>query len=97
MLGLARKGLTGQAPTGWLADLERQVLALAAWRDEERLAILRQTTGGGQSPQEAMAALDALRWFERITYHLWRICHYLCEVDDGPAETVAEVTKALDD
>jgi phosphate:Na+ symporter len=97
VLGLARKGLIGQATSGWLADMQGLVLALAAWRNEERLTILRNTAAGGHSPQEAMAALDALRWIERVTYHLWRICHYLRETDDGPAETDAESTTPLDE
>ncbi|MCL4800311.1 MAG: Na/Pi symporter [Burkholderiales bacterium] len=86
VLALARSRLAGLAPAGWEARLEQEALAIAERRRGERLAILRQTADGDRGPFEAMAALDAIRWLERVAYHAWRACHYLAERDAGGAE-----------
>jgi len=83
---LARKGLTGQASGDWLAAMEAQALAMAGTRSEERLAILGQAAHGERSPAEALAALDALRWLESVTHHLWRACSYLTAVPANPGQ-----------
>lgn len=77
VLTLARQGLLDRVAVDWLAKIERQATSLAKLRRDERLAILRQTAIGKQSPFDALEALDAIRWLERVTYHTWRLCHYL--------------------
>lgn len=77
LLGLAREGLSGEAPADWLATLEQYALRLAEMRRDERLAILNDTATGRHAPDQAMATLDALRWLERVAYHVWRICNHL--------------------
>jgi phosphate:Na+ symporter len=77
LLGLAREGLSGEAPADWLATLEQYALRLAEMRRDERLAILNDTATGRHAPNQAMATLDALRWLERVAYHVWRICNHL--------------------
>ncbi len=95
VLALARRGLAGRAPAGWLAEMERQVQALAEMQRGERLEILRETAGGGRSPTESLAALDAIRWLERATNHAWRVCHYLAAEDT--AEAGAQAAAPLDE
>jgi|GEM_PF-6239324 len=46
-------------------------------RRDERLAILNDTATGRHAPDQAMATLDALRWLERVAYHVWRISNHL--------------------
>lgn len=77
VLTLARQGLLDHLSVDWLAKMEQQAAALAKLRRDERLIILRQTASGKQSPFNALEALDAIRWLERVTYHTWRLCHYL--------------------
>jgi phosphate:Na+ symporter len=70
-------GLEGKAPGDWVAALEQEASALAERRREERPAVLRQTAGAGRKPADALEALDAMRWLDRLGYHTWRICNYL--------------------
>jgi len=86
-IDLARKGLSGQASGDWLAAMEAQALAMTGTRGEERLAILGQAAHDERSPAEAMAALDALRWVERVTHHLWRASSYLTAASATPDTT----------
>ncbi len=79
VLALARQGLLNRVSSNWMVQMERQAQALAELRRNERLVILRQTAHGKQSPFDALEALDAIRWLERVTYHTWRLCHYLAE------------------
>lgn len=95
VLALALKGLGGQAPEGWLVEMAGHAEMLATLQRDERLAILRQTASGSRAPLEAMRALDAIRWLERVSYHAWRIGYHLVAVDDE--ETVAEPPALADE
>jgi phosphate:Na+ symporter len=104
VLTLARKGLIGRASVDWLTDMERQAKVLADLRRDERLGILRQTAIGQRSAFEALDALDAVRWLERVSYHTWRLCYYLAEENmmeaGAKVESKAEEVKlpnSLDD
>lgn len=68
--------------TEMLLAIEQDARALTRLRKEGRLTILRQTVDGNWGPFEALEAMDAMRWLERVGNHTWRICHYLSE----PAE-----------
>lgn len=76
---LARaRDLQGHAPSA--AELDALPLlaqALAQRQAQERLDLLRRTADGERSPAEALAALDALRWLERVVNHAWRASHHL--------------------
>lgn len=95
-LALARQGLLGRAPADWLTQMEQQALVLADLRREERLSILRQTAAGRRSPFDALDALDTVRWLERVTYHTWRLCHYLAEENMIEAKADADHIKPID-
>jgi len=76
-LTLAAEGLRGEGSSDWLTEVERRALELAEQQQQERPSILRQTASGNWEPSQALEALDAMRWIERIGYHTWRISHYL--------------------
>jgi phosphate:Na+ symporter len=69
----------------WLAEgdgaappeVETISMELAELRRRQRIATLQQTAEGLAGPGEALVALDAMRWLDRIAYHLWRIVHHL--------------------
>ncbi len=86
VLALARAGLLGRRDSGWLDEVERRALALAELRQRERLDVLRRTAAGAQGPAEALRALDAIRWLERVTNHAWRASHYLAPDETLPPE-----------
>jgi phosphate:Na+ symporter len=95
VLTLARQGLLDRVSFEWLMQMEHQAQVLAELRRDERLAILRQTAHGKQSPFDALEALDAIRWLERVTYHTWRLCHYLTE--EGTENGDMEPPDSLDE
>ncbi len=76
-LQLAADGLRGNAPADWLAAVEQCALELADQQRQNRPVVLRQTAAGEWEPAQALAALDAWRWLERLGYHAWRISNYL--------------------
>jgi phosphate:Na+ symporter len=77
ILDLAEAGLHERAPSGWLEIVEQRALSLAEMRRAERTSVLQQTAGGAWQPGEALEALDAMRWQDRVGYHTWRIANYL--------------------
>lgn len=44
-----------------------------------------------------MAALDAIRWLERVTYHAWRACRYLAEQGSAQADDSVGAPAPLDE
>lgn len=97
VLQLAHRALRGDTPDDWRAAMERHALTIAELRRDGRLAILHQTADGRRSPQEAMAALDAIRWLERVAYHAWRTCHYLSEAGRSGVGDDIEPPNLLDE
>jgi phosphate:Na+ symporter len=70
----------------WLADpevpppvreLEEGSLRLADFRRGHRRELLRRTAVGEATPTDADRELDAMRWLDRLAYHLWRAMHHL--------------------
>lgn len=84
LLSLAEAGVCGEGPSGWLVLVEEHAATLGDHRRNERIAVLRQAGGGAWSPREALQATDAMRWLERVGFHVWRACHYLETPDDRP-------------
>lgn len=76
------------------------VLAVGAPVPPEQLPATRQETSGGVRGRivdasaagdlevdDALAALSAQRWLERLSHHARRALHYLVRLDDSPAES----------
>ncbi len=96
LMSLARRGLIDRAPHDWLATEERYALRMADMRKNERLNILSDTAAGLHGPAESMAALDALRWLERVAYHVWRVCNYL-KRDEATAQDKLLAVNSVED
>ena len=77
LLDLGIAGMQGQTQPDWLAALEQHARDLADLRRRDRPDVLRETAEGRWGPSTAMEALDAMRWIDRLCYHVWRICIYL--------------------
>lgn len=90
-LKLAHQGLLGRAPADWLDSISIQAQTLANLRRDNRLDILHETANGRRGPSDALDALDAVRWLERVTYHSWRLCYYLAE--ENGRQTEAKITE----
>jgi phosphate:Na+ symporter len=62
------------APPGEIETLARQIAEL---RRRQRISMLERTAAGHAAAGQALVSLDAMRWLDRIAYHLWRIAHHL--------------------
>ncbi len=78
--------LCNQAPAAWIAALGQDATELAGLNRHTRAQVLNQAVSDGMRPDQALNVLDAMRWLERISYHTWRICNYLC--GEGSPEPV---------
>ena len=97
--GLAQPLQWLEAPTDTtpVPALEILSLELADTRRLHRRELLDRTASGEVAPATADRELDALRWIDRLAYHVWRSMHHLqtgnAAVDthsDAPAEPERE-------
>jgi len=88
LVDLARGSLRGHPPDGWRGSMADLATSIASVHQEKRAAILRETASGRQGPLDTLATLDALRWMERVSHHVWRIGHHLID-DDAPHQADA--------
>lgn len=80
---------------GPLKLIQKLSLELADLRRTERPRILQRTAAGQLDPSTAMRRLEAIRWIDRLAYHIWRTMNYLQEQPAGDSDSSA--TPPLDD
>ena len=85
VLELGEQGLREGGPADWPARVNERAQALLELRREQRPVILSQTANGDAPPARALELLDAMRWLDRLAYHVVRIVDHLRE--EGPVET----------
>lgn len=85
---IARDGVHGQLPNGWLPAVEKSAKFLRDWNARERPLLLEQTAAGFTAASDTLHALDTMRWLARAVDHVSRIGHYLREreFDESPSE-----------
>jgi phosphate:Na+ symporter len=59
--------------------MEEKSLGIANVRRNQRRAILEKTASLGLDPDSALEELEAMRWADRLAYHIWRATHHLQE------------------
>ncbi len=64
-------------PEASLDSLEAKATRLVNLRKNHRPKVLRESAIGSADPSSTMDQLDAMRWFDRLGYHTWRICLHL--------------------
>jgi phosphate:Na+ symporter len=57
--------------------MEAKSLSIADLRRSQRRTILERTAALGLDPDTALDELEAMRWADRLAYHIWRITHHL--------------------
>jgi phosphate:Na+ symporter len=77
-------GLQQRGPDDWLEVGEKKARDLTAMRRQQRPSVLNQSASGAWKPDQALKMLDAMRWFERVGNHVWRISYYLSEERSAP-------------
>jgi phosphate:Na+ symporter len=58
-------------------------LDMAQHRKARRLETLVLAASGDVKPDETLERLEALRWLDRVTYHVWRSVHHLAAPEGG--------------
>jgi len=81
---------TGEAETAPAPALMAHSAAIAQTRRAERAKALARTASGALDPVTALARNEALRWFDRLAYHLWRAIHHLGNGVDAASEVFDE-------
>ncbi len=83
--GLEISATTERSPQAafWTAQLQDLSLAITEIHHRARPVVLKKTAMEG-APMLALQTLDAIRWMDRVGYHVWRISNYLA--GDGASE-----------
>lgn len=75
--------------SGTLAEaaglMEEKSLTIANVRRSQRREILEKTAALGLDPDTALDELEAMRWTDRLAYHIWRAAHHLALTENGPS------------
>jgi phosphate:Na+ symporter len=53
--------------------------SIAGIRRAQRVELLASTARGELEPEDAMGRLEAMRWLDRLAYHVWRAIYHLSE------------------
>lgn len=73
-------------------EAQRISQTMAEVRKSERVRILERTAHGLIEPTDALVWMDAIRWLDRLAYHIWRSAHHLAQpVPGAPAPEPAPV------
>jgi phosphate:Na+ symporter len=84
----------GDPPLPAVRDLSTQV---ATHRKARRLDALALAASGEMGPGDALERLEALRWMDRVVYHVWRSVHHLSHWDGTPADRYTEAFSEAED
>jgi phosphate:Na+ symporter len=69
--------LRGESAVVSLDSVRDLSLRMADLRRSHRPTLMARTATGDLPPELALAQLDAMRWLDRIAYHVWRMAEHL--------------------
>ncbi|HSW27960.1 MAG TPA: Na/Pi symporter [Longimicrobiales bacterium] len=70
---------------------------MARHRRARRLEVLALAASGEVGPEEALERLEALRWLDRVMYHVWRSVHHLAAEGGGGVDHHTEAFAESED
>ncbi|TAL31025.1 MAG: Na/Pi cotransporter family protein [Spirochaetes bacterium] len=70
------QGYSNEAP---VPILEAMSQSLAGIRKAQRAEVLELTATGAIGAEHALEQLEAMRWLDRLAYHIWRAIYHLSE------------------
>ncbi len=70
------QGHTESAPLGVVEAMSQSIAGI---RRTQRVELLARTARGELEPEDAMGRLEAMRWLDRLAYHVWRAIYHLSE------------------
>ena len=71
------KWLQGRSFEPPVRIVEAMSRSIAGIRQTQRVEVLELTARGGIDPNLAMGKLEAMRWLDRLVYHIWRAVYHL--------------------
>lgn len=71
------KWLEGEITEAPLKNVERISSMLADLRRKQRAEMIVDIARGGLNPEEGFNSLEAMRWIDRMAYHIWRSIFHL--------------------
>ncbi len=77
VLRRARPAVADERPDAPLPDLSGAMAEIAELRRGERKRLLEETAAGRMPPREAEESIEAIRWADRVAYHVARAVYYL--------------------
>lgn len=77
----------GQAPIEAIRKVSKSI---AGQRKRRREEVLQKTAAGAIAPDVAAERLDALRWLDRVAYHVWRMTEHLAGGEPVEPEEAGE-------
>jgi phosphate:Na+ symporter len=75
-------------------DVHALSVQVAERRRDHRPRVMERTAAGEIDPDTALRTLDAMRWIDRVVYHVWRTVHHLA---GGAGEELAPVVERYSD
>ncbi len=69
--------LDGEIPEAPLKNVEQISTMFAETRRKKRTDMIGNIAQGGLKPEEGFEHLEAMRWIDRIAYHIWRSIYHL--------------------
>jgi len=76
---LVIKWLDGEVPEAPLHSVEHISAMFAETRRLKRTDMIAEIAKGGLKPDEGFEHLEAMRWIDRIAYHIWRSIFHLSQ------------------
>jgi len=71
--------LQGHTESAPLRVVEAMSQSIAGIRRAQRVALLASPARCELEPEDAMSRLEAMRWLDRLAYHVWRAIYHLSE------------------
>ncbi|WP_258091731.1 Na/Pi cotransporter family protein [Salipiger pentaromativorans] len=85
LCALAAEAAAAQDAVAAEARLNRLRRLMRAQREIYRARILTLAAHKAQPDEVLAGRLDAMRWLQRVSYHLWRIQHHMAKLQEGRA------------
>ncbi len=88
--------LQGNAREAPLSILEAMSQSLAGIRKAQRVEVLEKTATGAIDAERALEQLEAMRWLDRLAYHVWRAIYHLSETLQEKVEPPRDAPRSQD-
>jgi phosphate:Na+ symporter len=75
--------LQGEISTDPRSEVEEASHSIAGIRKDQRKEILEKTSLGNIDTETAFRLIEAMRWLDRVAYHIWRSVYHLEDIKEA--------------